>query len=927
MKKLGLFLVALFLIFSAEGKALKGAYTIDPSGSGSTNFKSFTDAIAALTKDGVRGTVTFNIADGTYNEAISIGYIKNASRFHQIIFQSSSLDSTKVTLNSSNSDQTVILNGCSWVTFRKMTITYTAGSITGDVMQFASCDHVTIENNILHYIKGKTVPYHEAVLDGDYPDNDYNVVRHNHIIGGYWGIEHDPNGYVQTNNKIYENVIDSVTHCGLNIHYQAGLSIYNNRIHLLQSGSYGIILTNTTRYDDYGVSYIYNNFVTVKSGTAAKFVDNESLNIFYNDFVNLSNDYTMIFDNTITKASVNFKDNIVSNLGGGIAMYVNAPVRFTSNYNDLYTTGGTLGSWKSTACTALSDWQSASAQDNNSVSGNPNLNDVSINDLHGTSSSKVISHAGVYLRKVDVDIDGDARKSKPDIGADEFSFPDSNDVGVTAIYLPSTGTCGPSAISVKVKVHNFGYQDQTNNFRIYTSVSGAVSASVVQNFTGTLFSGMDTTLDVVFTPSLNAKLGGSYTFTSYTVIAADFNNKNDTSTATDSFYNYPKAGFAPAPLICISDTFNFINTSVGAATQLWSFGDAMSSTAAKPSHHYSGVGIYTVKLSVASSHGCTDTFYRTVKVDSCFNTISGMITTSKGVSLGNSNVYAIKYDSADTIINVVAHTTTDTGGNYAFNHLMDSVIYLIALPDSSNFPSEVATWRDTSLTFQHAKAVRIHFPSNQTINFHTLAGANNSNTGIVSGKVYLCALCKTSGGVPAAGVKLLLVDKFGVCHGISYTDVQGNFTFKNVEIMEYHIWVDKPGIDNFVSPKVTLSSNQVTKENLKLTLYPSYLSEDVTTSINQATEVNDALSLSIYPNPFSQQTNIHFGLAVSNQVSVEVFDVLGKSVCTLMSGLQPAGEYNLAFNPSQYHLMAKGIFIVKVNIGGIQSTKQIIAIN
>ncbi|HEX6432035.1 MAG TPA: PKD domain-containing protein, partial [Niastella sp.] len=54
-------------------------------------------------------------------------------------------------------------------------------------------------------------------------------------------------------------------------------------------------------------------------------------------------------------------------------------------------------------------------------------------------------------------------------------------------------------------------------------------------------------------------------------------------------------------------TVQFTNTSTGASTLTynWDFGDGNSSSAVSPTHTYTTRGIYTVKLTVASSEGCT----------------------------------------------------------------------------------------------------------------------------------------------------------------------------------------------------------------------------------------------------------------------------------------------------------------------------------
>ena len=70
---------------------------------------------------------------------------------------------------------------------------------------------------------------------------------------------------------------------------------------------------------------------------------------------------------------------------------------------------------------------------------------------------------------------------------------------------------------------------------------------------------------------------------------------------TASFTASPREGEAPL-------TVQFTDTSTGSVTSwLWNFGDGSTSSAKNPSHTYSGVGTYTVKLTVTNSYG-PDTF-------------------------------------------------------------------------------------------------------------------------------------------------------------------------------------------------------------------------------------------------------------------------------------------------------------------------------
>ncbi len=59
---------------------------------------------------------------------------------------------------------------------------------------------------------------------------------------------------------------------------------------------------------------------------------------------------------------------------------------------------------------------------------------------------------------------------------------------------------------------------------------------------------------------------------------------------------------------------SFTNTSVGALSYSWSFGDGSTSTQANPSHNYPGKGVYTVRLIATNNCGIKDTIVQQIGV-------------------------------------------------------------------------------------------------------------------------------------------------------------------------------------------------------------------------------------------------------------------------------------------------------------------------
>src|SRR5206468_3144743 len=89
---------------------------------------------------------------------------------------------------------------------------------------------------------------------------------------------------------------------------------------------------------------------------------------------------------------------------------------------------------------------------------------------------------------------------------------------------------------------------------------------------------------------------------------------------TDSVSHDVKVNTKPTPAFsgtdaCLGFANSFTNTSSGAASYMWNFGDGSTSTATNPTHTYGGTGTYTVKLIAMTSSGCTDSVSHDVKVN------------------------------------------------------------------------------------------------------------------------------------------------------------------------------------------------------------------------------------------------------------------------------------------------------------------------
>jgi len=78
-----------------------------------------------------------------------------------------------------------------------------------------------------------------------------------------------------------------------------------------------------------------------------------------------------------------------------------------------------------------------------------------------------------------------------------------------------------------------------------------------------------------------------------------------------------------------------------------------------------------------------------------------------------------------------------------------------------------------------------------------------------------------------------------------------------------------------------------------------------------------------YPNPFNPTTNIKYEVPKHTNVKLEIFDVLGRSVKTLVNEEKPAGRYEIEFDCSS---LASGLYYCRITAGDFIQTKKMMLI-
>ncbi|MBT7144865.1 MAG: hypothetical protein HN894_16195, partial [Bacteroidetes bacterium] len=516
--------------FTYVATELSGTYTI---GGTNPDFESFAAAKYDLDLLGISGPVIFNVREGTYTEQISLQAISGSYSWKTITIQPEASANVVVTYPANSSNNYIFeFDGIEYLNIYGITFTKT-GSNYGTVFNFKNeSNYITIDGNTLNGTSTNSSSYNYAIIhSASSTNNEYITITDNTINAGSYGIYFEGNSFsdVESGNVISNNTIVDFGYQGIYLKYQDAIDVSSNtvtaRSNLGINTNYGIYAAYCkwdcvfakNRITVYGLNENYGLYLDNVDGSQSNEVNinnnfiscSRSSDISYGMYLYESN-YIYTFYNSVnindgsadngrglydySCTFLDIKNNILANTqtSGGYAIYTNSTTGINScDYNNLFTKGDNLGFW-SYDCTSLSNWQSVSSLDANSVSVYPAF--VSNTDLH--ANSLACDGAASPISAITNDIDGDARDAtNPDIGADEFVWADT-------MSLAGQYTIGGT---------NPDYETITdaNNALTYFGVSGAIvfklrTDTFVEQISIQEITGESATNTITFEADLNA---------------------------------------------------------------------------------------------------------------------------------------------------------------------------------------------------------------------------------------------------------------------------------------------------------------------------------------------------------------------------------------------------------------------------------------
>ncbi|MEX0967300.1 MAG: NosD domain-containing protein [Bacteroidia bacterium] len=476
--------------------AISGTYTVGHGG----DFNNLIAACEVLNYRGICGPVVLNVLPGRYYGGVALVNVRGTSPQNTITIQSIDHDSTSVTLEYapshwlSSENHILKISGTNYVRVKHLTFDPISDRYAQVLVLENSGHDLVFQGNIFH---GREVAgSHDKTVTQE-PSNQYyfsNVkflgnmflgspdpfkdftcdnatFSFNKFVNSKANISFRGNNFQFISNTlasgIYLSLSDSFLIKG---NFMKGISSHSPPLVIYRSSN-GIITNNFLNFE---LAQIYASTIRVAWSN--------NIEIIYNTISGTSYDSqsATLFIDTLC-SNISFYNNQITEEGSGYVL-MDAKVRATGDYNNLYSRGGKYAYVGGQEANSLAELQSFRGTNLNSLSEDPRY----LSDSVMIPLNAILQDKGTPSSTVMDDYFGNVRStSTPDIGAYEYDL-EQADGGVTGLYSQHKTPC-QGVNTIYARIRNYGV-DTLKSLVINWQANDTAQTSVV--WTGALAPGL-----------------------------------------------------------------------------------------------------------------------------------------------------------------------------------------------------------------------------------------------------------------------------------------------------------------------------------------------------------------------------------------------------------------------------------------------------
>lgn len=359
--------------------------------------------------------------------------------------------------------------------------------------------------------------------------------------------------------------------------------------------------------------------------------------------------------------------------------------------------------------------------------------------------------------------------------------------------------------------------------------------------------------------------------------------------------------------------FFFTDKSTGNPNQwFWDFGDGNYSEEQNPSHQYETPGTYEVCMTIFNGQNpenCNDSICKLIVTPEYYHfggkAFAGDFPLNNPVSTGDTGVaFLYRMFPSGHVLPVDTNIFYNNFGYYVFSNIMEGeyIVRIGLTKNSARYSEYFPTYTGNFLKWDEATEIAL-YDTMFSEDVHMLPTVNNGNgNGRIEGNVTWCASNMIRQD-SLADVLIILSDGWGSPLSYTFTDVLGHFNFSNIPNGDYRLYADFTG--GYSATALASISNDNLFEDVLIELCQYVGIEE-----NDTYESLDLIDL--YPNPVNSRLYIDFRIALSGNVDLLVYDVLGNVVSQDIISGNTSSSTTHSIDVSG---LKKGMYLVRIHTG------------
>ena len=290
------------------------------------------------------------------------------------------------------------------------------------------------------------------------------------------------------------------------------------------------------------------------------------------------------------------------------------------------------------------------------------------------------------------------------------------------------------------------------------------------------------------------------------------------------------------------------------------------------------------------------------------NGISGVVADSAGTAV-QAHIKAIKLESGKKGKKYAA--VSDSLGAYSLTNLSPGTYILEAIPESGYAATFFKYDGSTTLDKSAADSVIVDSTTVVTgINF-TVKALLDSGLATVSGTI------RSQQNSPVSDAIVYAINSSNKVASYAIVSSSGKFVINDLLPGTYTIATSSTDYSAVSNPTVTLNYTASAYKTTAITV-----AETATTNVSNENTVVSGFNLAQnYPNPFNPSTIIKFSLPEKMNVKLTVYDLMGREVAQLVSGITEAGTHSVEFNGAG---LSSGVYFYTLKANNLSLTHKFV---